>query len=432
MDEVCHASGKVIAMVAGPNGTSIARDVASGQVTLWAVQADGAAHTAEISFLVTCDTFAYPLLKQPALRIRPGVWVLPAAGGDVKNYVLSLNADATGFSSVSAFSAEFERHTTLRDRGGAADGGRGVATEGGAAGGGDAGKATAASSGSVVSGAVAASGAVVVAGSAALAPSARQGAVSNPTLASASATVGSGLVQLGAFTRQALVAGASVAGRGVSAASAAVASRMSPAAQPLEISQTTAARLQNARMLTRAAVVVTGSMVEGAVALARSLGAAAAHAAAETDTGKRLMSSAATPAGTAAATVAVASLAAFRDVWDGLEEAAVIMGHATADATRTVSHARYGAAGDPVTESVIGLATDVGAIAINTNRLTVGGMVRRTAAEAAGQLVDASTGAPPRPAPLAVGNAAGPLETMAAVATLSQAAAAIHPAPARR
>ena len=428
MDEVCHAKGKVIAMVAGANGSTIARDVASGQVTLWTVQTD-ATHTAEISHLVTCDTFAYPLLKQPALRIRSGVWVLPAAGGDVKNYVLSLFADDDfgGAAAVAAFGAEFERHTTLRDR-------DAPVTEGGAAGGDSAPlKSTATSASSATSGAVTSAGAVVVVGSAALAPAARQGAVSNPTLASASATVGSGLVQLGAFTRQALVAGASIAGRGVSAASAAVAARMGPATQPLEISQTTASRLQNARVLTRAAVVVTGSMVEGAVALARSLGTAAAHAAAETETGKRILSSAATPAGTAATTVAVASLAAFRDVWDGLEEAAQIVGHATADATRTVSHARYGAAGDPVTESVIGLAADVGAIAINTNRLTVGGMVRRTAAETAGQLVDVSMGAPPRPASLAIGNTAGPMETMAAVATLSQAAAAIHPpAPARR
>ena len=100
---------------------------------------------------------------------------------------------------------------------------------------------------------------------------------------------------------------------------------------------------------------------------------------------------------------------------------------AAADGARTMSSARYGSAAQPVTESIIGLTADVGAIAINANRLTVGGMVRRTAAEAAGNLVDASLGTAPRPAPLAIANAAGPMETLSAVATLSQAAAAIQP-----
>ena len=376
MEEIAHVRGKVLAIVASSDGNStFVREVASGVVAIWSLPPDSTTH-GEMNYLCTCNTFAYPLIGQPVLRTSAlnYVFSVPPNSGDIKNYVLSLEsseAEVGHAESVAFFCESLEKYTTTRVRGGS------VATDGGSG----AGAVAVTASSTPASASTSTSTSITTASSA------------TPTTATSSAPtsagvrVSSGIVAMGAVARTVLVAGAGLAGRGVQAASDALAHRLGRAPSGVEISATNRARLGQARILTRTAVVVTASMVEGAVTLARSLSAAAAAAIAETDAGKKLSQSAATPAGVAAKQVAVASLVAFRDVWDGMEEAAITFGVATAGATRTLVTARYGAEALPVANDAIGLATDIGSVVLATRNLSVGGLVRRTAAETATTLL---------------------------------------------
>jgi hypothetical protein len=58
-----------------------------------------------------------------------------------------------------------------------------------------------------------------------------------------------------------------------------------------------------------------------------------------------------------------------------MEEAAYIVGHASAGATREFMHQRYGASGDAPTEAALALAGDVGVVAMHARNLGVGGLV---------------------------------------------------------
>lgn len=364
MEEIAHVRGKVIAIVAAADGRStVPRAVAEGVVALWALPPD-AAH-GEVSHLLSCDSFAYPLMGQPCLRASPLTYVLSCApGGEVKNYVLSLcREDIPGHEEdVNEFCASLEKLTTTRVR---ADGGP---VAGSAIGG---------------AGAVAAAPSAVV-----LAPiQTHLPAPATTRIEAAGTGMSRGIIALGGMARSALVAGAGLAGRGVQVATEAIAKKLGRSSKPLEVSAANRARLGQARVLTRTAVVVTASMVEGAVALAKSLSTAAAAAIAETETGKKIAASAATPTGQAVKGVANASLIAFRDVWDGMEEAAQKFGGATAGATRTLVASRYGEEALPIANDAIGLASDIGAVALQSRNLTVGGLVRRTAAETATTLV---------------------------------------------
>ena len=76
-----------------------------------------------------------------------------------------------------------------------------------------------------------------------------------------------------------------------------------------------------------------------------------------------------------------------------MEEAALIVGHASAGATREFMHGRYGASGDAPTEAALALAGDVGMVALHAQNLGVGGMVRRAVCETAGASLAVAGGA---------------------------------------
>ena len=63
-----------------------------------------------------------------------------------------------------------------------------------------------------------------------------------------------------------------------------------------------------------------------------------------------------------------------------------VFGSASADATRSFVAVRYGPAGAPVAEAALGLAGDVGELALQARNLSVGGLVGRTAAETSATL----------------------------------------------
>ena len=137
-----------------------------------------------------------------------------------------------------------------------------------------------------------------------------------PPASAVGSTLSRGIVSLGNGMKSALVVGATFTGMGVAAASKALGKAVGPSAAPLQLSDTTVARMNQARVVTRSAAVLTGAMVEGAAVMARSMGTAAAAALAESDTGKKLLAQSATPTGIAVKQVGSASLQAFKTVWD--------------------------------------------------------------------------------------------------------------------
>lgn len=314
--------------------------------------------------MLTCAAWAYPLCGQPVLRTAPGVFVLSCPpGGTVRNYIITLRSgEALGDAEALAeFEAALENFADVRSP-----------------------RAAVASAGSPAP--VTAEPLKHPAPDVALAARATPFAAASPVLAGAQA-LGSGLRAAGAVTRSVVTGVGSLVGRGITSTAAAVAAHLPPASAPLTVSPATMAGLDHARTATRATVVVTAGMVEAGAALARGLGAWAAAAAtsalAGTGGARALAGAHASPVGRAVQTVGASGMVAFKDVWDGLEDAARLVGGAGAQATRTLMHARYGDAGNEVTDASIGIAGDLGEVALNVRQMGVKGIIRKTAAEAA-------------------------------------------------
>ncbi len=225
----------------------------------------------------------------------------------------------------------------------------------------------------------------------------------------------------------------------------------------MKVTHETNARLDQAKMVSRAAVVVSAAVVQGAATVARSLGAAVSSAFMSTSYGQSFASAGTSEAGKAARQVAASGLVAFGEVWDGLEKAAKVFGSAAAEATHTFVEERYGAEAAVAADKSLAVAADVGVAALNMRNVSVGGLVRRTGVEAAKELIGPAHGGaggaalalpapPPRPALMDAGAAAGGagggvtataaaptvslVDALAAMSVVSAAAAAAAPAPA--
>jgi hypothetical protein len=302
-EELTHATGKAVC-VKRDNSSS---DLAQGVASLW--------RTAAGEHLITCgEGFVMPLVGQPVLRVSRGVFVFACPPeGEVKNYVLLLRAERVGDEeAIDLFETTLAATTTVRSATGqgtsAAAGGGGAAAAPAPA------QAIVPAPAAAPAGAGAAGAAAAVAGAGAMSLASLRAQL--PPAEVVGSTLSRGITSLGAGVKSALVAGATLTGMGVAAASKAIGQAVGPSAAPLKLSDTTVARMQQARVVTRSAAVLTGAMVEGAAVMARSMGAAAAAAMAESDTGKRLIAQSATPTGVAVKQVGSASLQAIKTVWD--------------------------------------------------------------------------------------------------------------------
>lgn len=159
------------------------------------------------------------------------------------------------------------------------------------------------------------------------------------------------------------------------------------AEQPVQITDTTKSRLEQAKVMSKAAVVVSASLVQGAASIASSLGAAVSSAFVQSEYGKRLAEGGQTETGKAVRQVAASSLVAFGEVWDGLEQAARILGGHTAEATTHFVQEAYGSDARAAAERGLEVAGDVGVAALNMRNVSVGGIIRRTGVEAAKDLI---------------------------------------------
>lgn len=365
MEEVAHAFGKVVSI---DRITAQVKDVATAPCYLWTTMLDPGAQP---SLLITCGSWAYPLCGQPVLRIGPGKYVLscPPDEGGVRQYVLTLySGEALGDAEALAdFEAAVEARTTLRN-GGGAPGAAAVAPE-----------AAAAASGHSGDGVLAL-------------PS-----MAPPTSLEKGATyLGAGIRLTGAGLRTAMTTTARAVGYGVEATATAIAARVPAAAPPPQATETAApaapapsASVQiagNVRTFTRAVAATTRVGVGICAELARNMGTWVAAAALEAPGARQALEDAgASPAGAAVKTVAASSLVAFKDVWDGLEEAARLVGGAAGAAAHTLVEARYGDDANALrlTDAVVGIGGDLGEAALNWRGIGPRVLLRSAAVEAA-------------------------------------------------
>ncbi len=81
--------------------------------------------------------------------------------------------------------------------------------------------------------------------------------------------------------------------------------------------------------------------------------------------------------------VAAATLVTVGAVWDALEGAARVVGHAAAETTIEAVDHRFGDEAASATQAAMAVGADLGNAALNVNRLGTKALVTRTAAETA-------------------------------------------------
>lgn len=194
--------------------------------------------------------------------------------------------------------------------------------------------------------------------------------LANPTVSGIGAGIATGVSMAGKGLASGLVSTADYAGRGVAFVADVTSKAVGPATEHVEISEATKNNIERSRSLTKAGVVVTGVMVVGAAAMAKSLGAAVSAGFLATDTGKKIATlTTTTDTGRAVSSIAAATVGAAYDVWGGLEQAAYTFGTQTKNATTKAIALNYGEDAAKATDSALSLAGDVGQLTINLTKI---------------------------------------------------------------
>ena len=108
------------------------------------------------------------------------------------------------------------------------------------------------------------------------------------------------------------------------------------------MSQDTKERLEKAKVISQAAMHVTGGLITGVTEVAMTLGSAVVGAVKDTSVGVKVREGAASSTGQEVMKVAGAGVHAFTNIWTALEESARTVGRATAEATTDVVRHKYG------------------------------------------------------------------------------------------
>ncbi len=117
---------------------------------------------------------------------------------------------------------------------------------------------------------------------------------------------------------------------------------MSKGEKEVEVSEETKERLEKAKVISHAAMHVTGGLIEGVTNVAMTLGSAFAGAVKDTDAGKKVQKGAQSATGQQLRKVAGAGVHAFANIWNALELSARTVGKATSDATVDIMEHKYG------------------------------------------------------------------------------------------
>ena len=113
--------------------------------------------------------------------------------------------------------------------------------------------------------------------------------------------------------------------------------------QSMQISEETRERLEKAKVISEAAMHVTGGLITGVTEVAMTLGATVADAMRDTSVAQHIREGTSSKHGQELMKVAGAGVHAFTNIWTALEESARTVGRATADTTSDLVHHKYGA-----------------------------------------------------------------------------------------
>ena len=352
------------------NGGAVER-IAGGELQLL--------QSGSMVFLACGTAFGYPLVNQPVLKSEERVFILPAEAG--RHYVVYVANDVAS-TTVEQFEEALSATTQLRAHAAPPSA---AAPEPAAAVSAPATPTPTTPSAAAASSA--SSSAIVPASSAssstALARPSPQASPPAFSAAGVGAALSTAILFTGKVAATALVTGAELAGKGVSGTARQMKKIFKPAQAGTNVRPETIARLEQAKVVSRMAVTVSAGLVTGAATLAKSLAVALSDAVMSTEVGDKIKKNGETETGKAVKQVANSSLAAFAEVWDSMEKAALVFGEKAGPGVLEFAEHRYGREGAEVTKQSLSVAHNVTQSALNMRNLGVGGMVRKTAAETA-------------------------------------------------
>jgi hypothetical protein len=212
--------------------------------------------------------------------------------------------------------------------------------------------------------------------------------LSHPTVAGVTTGMATGISMVGQGAKTALVTTGELAGKGVKYTVVGVGRALGVVlpGKRLTVSPATQARLDNARLMTRTCVMVTGSLVAGAQGMARSLGASVGGSVSST-LGKDVLR------------VAASGVGMVGSVWEGLEGAAVAFGAGVGGGVSEFVGERYGVEAKAAADKGLACVGDLGeATLVSTMHLAPTTIVANTLGSA---ITSSSTSNPPTPSPTA-------------------------------
>lgn len=162
---------------------------------------------------------------------------------------------------------------------------------------------------------------------------------------------------------------------------------MKPATPGSHVRPETIARLEQAHVVSRMAVTVSSGLVASAAAMSRSLGVALSDAVMASKLGDSIRKGGSSNTGQAVKQVAASGLVAFATVWDSMDEAAVVFSANASKGMIGLAEHTHGPDGAVFAQRSLAVAGNVGSATLQMRNLGVAGMVRRTAAETAKELV---------------------------------------------
>lgn len=167
----------------------------------------------------------------------------------------------------------------------------------------------------------------------------------------------------------------------------AIKSYVKPATPGSHVRPETIARLEQAHVVSRMAVTVSSGLVASAAAMSRSLAVALSDAVMASKLGDSIRKGGSSNTGQAVKQVAASGLVAFATVWDSMDEAAVVFSANASKGMIGLAEHTHGPEGAVFAQRSLAVAGNVGSATLQMRNLGVAGMVRRTAAETAKELV---------------------------------------------
>jgi Senescence-associated protein len=412
--------------------------------------AEGSADGEEMVTWLMVEDWTYPLVNQPVMRVRASL-VFPLEARRACFVLTPTISSGRDDASAAVFFRTLSRFTQILDRAtgepvaaeasfsslsdespaarppvpsapAAAHGPEEEEEEGGGGGGGRA-RRVVLGSGAAIAGVAS----VVGGGSTAVVASAGAGGSSSssasllgslPSRSEAAEMLAHGILVAGRWTSAGLRVGAEYVGSGISSAGEGLKGylRGVEPGKEMVVSEEARVNMERVRVMSGAAVTVTSAIAETVTEMARGLGRALVRVGEQSEWGAKVKAAGETATGRAVKHVALSTAAAFGDIWEAMDEAAMTVGTAVGNTTAELVEHRYGEDAGELARSGAQVAARVGLSALNLKNVgTAGVIVRATAAEARVHLREEfgeDTTAPASAAVVAVDSARHPAHPM--------------------